>query len=122
MTEHVILTKIFCSFLSSANHLLLIFHKVLFCFASGLIKREPLLHCVFVHLGGGKIKEMKCLFGLISNIISVSQKSLTAPLIYVKYLYVKICHHTHTTYFKAFNTDTAMVGCTVLVLSLPQPK
>ena len=42
--------------------------------APPMIKRHPLLHCVFVHFGGGAMKEEVCLFGLIS------QKSLTAPL------------------------------------------
>jgi len=39
-------------------------------------KRHPLLHCVFVHFGGEERKGGVCLFGLISDINSVSQKSL----------------------------------------------
>jgi len=42
--------------------------------------KETLLHCVFVHFGGRAMKGGVCLFELILNINSVSQKSLTAPL------------------------------------------
>jgi len=63
---------IFCSFLLFVHHLHFI-REVLFCFTSAMVKRHPLLHCMFVHFGDEAMKGGVCLFGVISNIKCFSE-------------------------------------------------
>lgn len=76
----LLLHMLFLFFLIVHSSSSLFFREALFCFASALIKGNPLLHCMFVHFGGGAMKGGVCLLGLTSNINSVSEKWLTAPL------------------------------------------
>jgi len=50
--------------------------SLLYFFAKHYFSSLHLLHCVLVHFGGGAMKKGVCLLGLISNINSVSWKSL----------------------------------------------
>jgi len=44
------------------SRVFLIFHEVLFCFASAMTKRHPLLHSVFVHFRGEGSNEGRGVF------------------------------------------------------------
>jgi len=59
-----------------------------------------------MHFGGGAMKGAMCLFGLILNINSVSQKLLTAPLrLHVDYLSSSTIEFVHLLSYICFDFE-----------------